>query len=161
MGHFSCRFLLVLLVVAVCSAELAAQDDGWQIVQQIAAGEQVKIVLNNGKSHKGVMRSASEDAVVIGNGETYQNEQVRRVLVKKRGHRGRNALIGLGIGAGTGLGVGAAIDNDCSPNSFFCTGNSGKAVLTPLFGGVGAGIGALIPTGGWREVYKSKQKPRS
>lgn len=155
MAHFPRRSLFVLGIALLSPASIA-QDVGWQAVKQIVPGEQVKIVLSNGKSHKGALQSASDDAVAIGNGETYQKQEVRRVLVKKRGHRRRNALIGLGIGAGVGLAGGAAIDNDCSKTSIICTGNRGKAILTPVFGILGTGIGALVPTGGWREVYRSR-----
>lgn len=156
MIRFPVKALLVLLGLVGLTALAAAQNGDWATVKQLLPGDQVKIVLNNGKSYKGVLRSAGDDAVSIGNGESYQKQDVRRVLLRKASHRGRNALIGLGIGAATGLGTGAAVDSDCSKTSFMCTGNLGKAVLTPLFGGIGAGIGALIPTGGWREVYRSK-----
>jgi len=92
-----------------------------------------------------------------GEGEqTLARDQVKRVSIRSKGHRGRNALIGAGIGAGAGLGIGASIDNNCSKTSIVCTGNKGKAILTPAFGLLGAGIGALIPAGGWREVYRSR-----
>jgi hypothetical protein len=39
--------------------------------------------------------------------------------------------------------------------SFYCTGNKGKALATPLFGLLGAGIGAALPTGRWHELYRA------
>lgn len=150
------KLLFALLPIVVLSSLSGAQDIGWETVKQIPQGKAIKIVLISGKSHKGVLQSVSDDAIALGASESYPKQDIQRVLVKKPGHRGRNALIGLGIGAVTGLGIGAAADNDCSKTSFFCTGNMGKAIGTPLFGGLGAGIGALIPTGGWREVYRSK-----
>lgn len=150
------RFLSALLAIVVLSSLSGAQDINWEAVRQIPQGTAVKIVLISGKSHKGVLQSVSDDAISLGGTESYPKQDIQRVLVKKPGHRGRNALIGLGIGAATGLGIGAAADNDCSKTSFFCTGNMGKAIGTPLFGALGAGIGALIPTGGWREVYRNK-----
>jgi hypothetical protein len=52
------------------------------------------------------------------------------------------------------LGFGAALDHSCSQNGGFCFKNAGKELLPPFFGLAGAGIGALIPTGGWQEVYR-------
>lgn len=156
MMRFLSKSLFALLGLGVLSSSTVAQNGDWANLKQLLPGEQMKVILNNGKSHKGVLRSVSDDAVTIGNGESYQRQDVRRVLLRKPSHRGRNALIGLGIGAAAGLGTGAAVDSDCSKTSFMCTGNLGKAVLTPLFGGIGAGIGALLPTGGWREMYRIK-----
>jgi len=42
-------------------------------------------------------------------------------------------------------------DNDCSSQSNACTGNKGKAIPTPVFGLIGAGMGALLPASGWQE----------
>ncbi len=154
--HSLWRVPFALLAVALLSSISSAQDAGWQTLKQLAPGEQVKIVLNGGPSHRGALQSVGDDAIVIGNGESYPKQDVRRVLVRKRGHRGRNALIGLGIGAGAGLAGGAIIDNDCSKTSIICTGNAGKAILTPVFGVLGLTIGAVLPSGGWREIYRSR-----
>ena len=69
----------------------------------------------------------------------------------------RHALIGLGIGAAGGLGLGAGIDAGCNPHAFLgCLAgpNFGKEVLTPVGAVIGFGIGAVLPAGGWREVYR-------
>src|SRR6266849_2454449 len=42
-------------------------------------------------------------------------------------------------------------DNDCSSHSNACTGNKGNAIPTPVFGLIGAGMGALLPASGWQE----------
>ena len=100
------------------------------------------------------MQEVSDSALTLSTG-VIQKQEIRRVWVKGHGHRLRNTLIGAGIGAGVGLGFGAAIDSDCSPNSFFCTGNKGKAIGTPLFAALGAGIGAVLPAHSWKQVYRS------
>ena len=75
--------------------------------------------------------------------------------MKKQGHRGRYALIGLGTGAAAGAAVGAG---SYSPCSGFCILSPTRAqdagFGAVVFGVVGVLIGALIPTGGWHEVYK-------
>jgi hypothetical protein len=71
-------------------------------------------------------------------------------MVKGKGHRGRNALIGLGIGAGAGLAIGAGEDSKSNQLGPRC----GKDVLTPLGGIIGAGMSAIIPRG-FHETYRA------
>ena len=157
-----CRFkasLVFGLAIAALSSHTCIGQSDWNVVQQLTSGQELKIVLKEGGSRRGTFESATDSSVVMrskNNQQTLSREQVNRILVKRKGHRGRNALIGAGIGAGAGLGAGAAIENDCAKTSIICTGNKGKAILTPVFGLLGAGIGALIPSGGWREVYRSR-----
>ncbi|HET8826311.1 MAG TPA: hypothetical protein VFM77_14330 [Terriglobales bacterium] len=158
MGSKKALLLLAVGFSALCSTYCQGQSE-WSVVQQLTSGQVVKIVLKEGGSRRGSFESANDSGVVIRSGESEQTlarDQVKRISIKGKGHRGRNALIGAGIGAGAGLGAGAAIDNDCSKNSIVCTGNKGKAILTPVFGLLGAGIGALIPSGGWHEIYRSR-----
>lgn len=145
--------------IAVLSAQFCLGQSDWSVVQQLSSGQVIKVILKDGASRRGSFESADDGGVVIRSGkseQTFSRDEVTRLLVKGKSHRGRNALIGAGIGAGAGLGTGAAIDNDCSKTSIVCTGNKGKAILTPVFGLLGAGIGALIPSGGWHEVYRSR-----
>jgi len=137
---------------------LAAQNTAWGTLRQLTPGQQVQVVLSDKKSYKGEFQSVSDEVIIIhakGGDQTHSRQNIQRVSSRRPGHRGRHALIGAAIGASAGLGTGAAIDNDCSPQSIVCTGNKGKAILTPVFGLIGAGIGALLPSGGWQEVYRS------
>jgi hypothetical protein len=143
---------VVFLLVAVG----AAQSGDWASVQALAQGEQIKVALQNGGTIHGKFQSASDTGLVIAAGagqQTPSRENVRSISTKHHSHRGRHALIGAAIGAGTGLGIGASIDNDCTKTSFVCTGNRGKAILTPAFAVIGAAIGAALPAGGWQKVY--------
>ena len=82
---------------------------------------------------------------------------IASVSTKGRNHRLRNALIGFGGGAGVGLIAGTASDSGCPKNGCFRVGkNLGKEVLTPLGALIGVTVGALLPTGGWRDVYRAK-----
>lgn len=152
-------WIVLAFGIALFSSQFCLGQSGWSVVQQLTPGQEIKVVLEDGVSRRGSFESANDSGVVIRSGkgeQTVSRDQVARILVKGKSHRKRNALIGAGIGAGAGLGAGAAIDNDCSKTSIICTGNKGKAILTPVFGLLGAGIGALIPSGGWREVYRSR-----
>ena len=149
-------FLAIALILAPSLNAAIASD--WASLKQLTPGERVKVSLTAGTSVQGELQSLTDDALVVHSSrgdQTFARETILRVSVKSAGHRGRHALIGAAIGAGAGLGMGAAIDADCGPNSIVCTGNKGKAISTPLFGLLGAGIGALLPAGGWREVYRS------
>ena len=155
---FCLRVVFPLLSLLVSSSLGVAQNPAWSNLKQLSPGQQVRIVINGKKSFKGQFQSTTDDAVIIrsrGTDQSVSRTSVQQVSLRRAGHRGRHALIGAAIGAGAGLGTGAAIDNDCSPNSIVCTGNKGKAILTPVFGLLGAGIGALLPAGGWQEVYRS------
>jgi hypothetical protein len=147
--------VVVLLLIAV---GVAQSGGDWATVQALAPGESIKVALQNGSTTHGKFQSASNTGLRIGSGarqETLLRENIRSVSVKHNGHRGRHALIGAAIGAGAGLGIGVAVDNDCTKNTIVCTGNKGKAILTPAFALIGAAIGAALPAGGWREVYRS------
>lgn len=156
----SIRALLIFaLGIAALSSHLCAAQSEWSVVQQLISGQDLKVVLKEAGSRRGSFESANDSSIVVRSGnseQTLSRDQVTRILVKGKSHRKRNALIGAGVGAGAGLGLGASIDNNCSSTSIVCTGNKGKAILTPVFGLLGAGIGALIPSGGWREVYRSR-----
>ena len=137
----------------------AVEKSDWSSLKQIAPGQTVKVTVRDGASSQGDFQSATEDVLLLrvaGEDRSIARETVQRVAIKTNSHRGKHALIGAAIGAGGGLGAGIAIDNDCSATSIVCTGNKGKAIATPLFALLGAGIGALLPAGGWREVYRAR-----
>jgi hypothetical protein len=152
-------WLLPLLALIADPSLRAAEKSDWSNLKQIAAGRAIKVAVKGGTSSQGEFQSATEDALVVrvaGGDRSIARDTVQRVSLKRNGHRGKHALIGAAIGASAGLGAGIAIDNDCSPNSIICTGNKGKAILTPGFAVIGAGIGALLPAGGWREIYRAR-----
>lgn len=149
-------FLSVLLINSpLCGAE----NPEWNNLKQLSPGQQVRVQLNDSKFSKGRFQSVSDDAIIVrakGADKTFHRSDVQLVSLRRSGHRVRHALIGAAIGAGAGLGTGAAIDNDCTRQSIVCTGNKGKAILTPAFAVIGAGIGALLPAGSWQELYRQK-----
>ena len=149
------RFVLLLAGI-IYSSLLYASDPAWNNLKQLSPGQQIRVVLNDKKSIKGQFQSVTDDVLVVeahGSEQSLSRDRVQKVALHREGHRGRHILIGAAIGAGAGLGTGAAIDSDCSSSSFFCTGNKGKAILTPVFALIGAGIGAALPARGWQEIY--------
>lgn len=147
------RFAAALaLAVATAAAQTTAAT--WNSVRALPAGTEVRIAAG-ARTVRGKIDRVTDDALAVtsGNGqEMFSQQEVSRVWVKKPGHRKRNTLIGLGIGAGAGLGVALAASS-CS--GFSCIGSSAVEVGAPVaLAVVGTAIGAVIPTGGWREVYR-------
>ena len=133
---------------------MAAQSPSWLAVQAIAPGTEIRVA--SARVVRGTLQSLTEDSLLLRTSagqEMFARPQVKRVSIREKGHRGRNTLIGLGVGAGVGLVFGALGDANCGPN---CTmpKNFGKEALPPVFGGVGALVGLIIPSGGWQVVYR-------
>jgi hypothetical protein len=131
----------------------------WDSLKKLSAGQDIQVVQKGAQSSQGTFRSMNDEAIVVnqaGGEQTIDRQSVVRVSTKGRGHRKRNALIGAGIGAGAGAGIGAGIDSSCTCTNGFFPSNTGVYVLTPLGAIVGAIIGAVIPSGGWHEVYRAR-----
>jgi protein involved in polysaccharide export with SLBB domain len=155
---------LLLLVVPTLLAQSTAN---WDRIKHLGAGDRVRISLTGGRKLEGDFQNATEDAVMVDTSksdETLNRAMVARVSLRGKSHRSRNALIGLGAGAGAGLILGVVIDS-CrnngsflNPNFTICVvpANAGKEVLTPVGALLGLAVGAVIPTGGWRDLYRVK-----
>ena len=107
----------------------------------------------------GNLQNVSDDSLAVNSGkgqEMFTRQEVVRVSVKKSDHRRRDALIGLGIGAGVGALFGGAAS--CDTGGVVCISKPSKGALVGIgalgVGAVGALIGVLLPTGGWRKVYE-------
>src|SRR5487761_568383 len=86
-----------LVALMFSPAVRAAQKSDWGAVKQLSEGQQIRIVLNDGKSYGGEFRSANDEAIsarLNGDDQTFNRPSVRRISSKGVGHRGRNALIG-------------------------------------------------------------------
>jgi hypothetical protein len=123
----------------------------WDNLSQLYPGQEIRIKRNDAKTIRGNFRSGSDEAIVIiltSGDQTISRPSVTRISIRKNGHRWRNTLIGVGIGAGTGYGIGAA-----SEDNFM----RGASTIAGVFLGVivGAIGGAVIPSGGWRDIYKT------
>jgi hypothetical protein len=147
--------LLGMVTFAPPAAAAPPQDKrNWDNLKQLAPNEQVRIVLNDARSYRGEFQSVSEGAIVVRlatGAQSFAKENVLRVSTKGASHTRRNALIGaaVGFGAGTAIVAVACLSNDC------------KGAVAPILGAtagapVGALVGFVIPTGGWRDVYRAR-----
>jgi hypothetical protein len=140
-------------------------QNNWDNLRQLGPGQQIRIVLNDAESYTGQFQSASDERLVVrtgGTDQTFERQNVLRVSTRGTSHRGRNALIGLAVGAGAGVIVGVASpelgQGKCAQGS--CV-DAGTVSILGFWGGVlGAGLGAVIPTGGWHDVYRAATKPK-
>jgi len=142
----------VLLLAATVAAQTHASC--WDAVKALAAGTDVR-VMNGSRTVNGKIERVTDEVIVVTSAkrqESFRQQDVTRVSLKKSRHRRRNALIGLGVGAGVGFGVGVAADASCT--SFCFGGNFGKAIFTPMGAIAGVLVRALLPSGGWREIHK-------
>jgi hypothetical protein len=132
----------------------------WNNVKALSVGTSVRISVGS-RTVNGQVHATTDDSLALDSKkgqEMFTRQEVMRVSVKKTSHRGRNTLIGLGAGAGIGVVVGvASLHQDCTGICFLNpTRGQAAGIGAILFGVIGTAVGALIPTGGWREVYKQQ-----
>lgn len=147
--------ILVLAFTAPAAAQSTAQS--WDSVKALTAGESVRVTAGSG-TVSGPLQIATDDSLTVGTGQGSQiftRQQISRVSVKKQNHRGRNTLIGLSVGAAAGAGAAAAAHGSNSSSGFnFGSRGAWAGAGAAIFGVLGAIVGAVIPTGGWQDVYK-------
>jgi hypothetical protein len=134
------------------TAQPAPATAQWANLTHLEGGTEIRVVLADGRSLRGLLGSVSPDSLAINTAasqESLARQNIKQVSLKRAGHRGRK--IGMAIGAAAGLGTGAAIDR--GDGRWFP--NLGKAIFTPLGALVGAVVGVAIPTGGWKVVYRA------
>jgi hypothetical protein len=163
---YKAKVFSLLLVTTIFSISLPAQEPGehsWGNLQRLRVGQKIEVVDTNLKKHKGAFLSFSDEAISLRVKKQevgVQREDVFRVSLREKSKRLRNALIGLAIGAGAGV---AAIEicAQASSGSLPCAGQDFRAVayaiLVPVGGGIGAGIGAAFPPG-YQTIYRAEGK---
>ncbi len=151
---------LAATLAAAAAAQQANPIANWANLNQLVTGAEIRVTLAAGKTMRGFAQGVTPESLSMNtkaSQETLAREDIRRVALKRPGHRGRNTLIGLAVGTGAGLAIGAGADSQNS-HGFMdlrgCWPLSCKAVYTPLGALVGSVVGVALPTGGWRDVYR-------
>src|ERR1035437_7623599 len=111
------RICLLALLAAVLAATTAAQQAkpiaNWVNLNQLVTGSEIRVTLATGKTMRGFVQRVTAESLAINattSREMLSRQDIRRVELKKPGHRGRNTLIGLAVGTGAGLAIGAGVD---------------------------------------------------
>jgi hypothetical protein len=154
--HIFLPALLAATLAATAAAQQAKPIANWANLNQLVTGAEIRVTLANGKTLRGFMQRATPESLAINattSQEMLSRPDIRRVELKRPGHRGRNTLIGLAVGTGAGLAVGAGVDSQRRPGDWFP--DFGKAALSPLGALIGTVVGVALPTGGWRDVYRA------
>jgi hypothetical protein len=138
---------------SVNAAESKSTQANWENLKQLAAGQQIRVVLDDAKSYRAQFQRVSDEGLVVhaGGGEqTFERQKILRVSTKGASHRGPNAAIGASIGGAGGALIGA------NPSTAFSQVSRGRSMLFGMLSGIGVGIavGAAMPTGGWHDVYR-------
>ena len=144
-------------ISTVCAQQGKSTQANWDNLKGLTPGDDIRIVLNDKKTYRAQFQSVSEESIVVrlGTGDqTFTRESILRISTKGKSHRLRNA----GLGAAMGVGLGAITAASTSRNDSEAQA-LGWVFIPPLLGAVGAGVGALLPTGGWHDVYRAATKP--
>jgi hypothetical protein len=148
--------ILALFLAPFLAAQPPARSD-WANLNRLTAGDEIRVTIATRGPVRARFQRATNESLIVntpGKEEPLDRASVVAVAIKGESHRKRNALIGLGVGAGVGLGVGAGIDASQCHNCFNFLPNIGKEVLTPVGALLGVTVGALLPTGGWHDIYR-------
>src|SRR5262245_33166750 len=145
----------VLAATAMSAVPLRAQSDrtSWNNLKKAKVGQEIEIVLNDTTSYKGTLNSWN-DAGIIAQVSTdemmFTRSDIMRVALHKPGHRLRHTLIAAGIGAA----FGGIYDASCG-NGFVCPRGNNRLALASVTAGIGALVGAGLPSGkGWEVIYR-------
>ncbi|MGD1102544.1 MAG: hypothetical protein ABSA59_10800 [Terriglobia bacterium] len=158
-----CLGLMVLTLGMAVRPAFGGDDKNqaaWDKLKKLSAGQQVQVVLKGAQTASGNFRSVTDEAMVVSTpagDQTLSRQSIVRVSAKGKGHRMRNTLIGAGVGAGAMAAIGAA-KGGCG-QGVSCIGiTRGEAIgiYTGLGAIGGAIVGAILPTGGWHEVYRAR-----
>ena len=144
--------------VGVKGAEPAKEIAKWANLNQLSAGQQIQVVLNDAKSYRGRFQSVSEDTLTVRleTGEqSFDRKSVLRVSAKAGSHRLRNAALGGLIGIAAGAGIGAAAGRSAKGFTKINTNvDTGAGAIIGL--GAGVGVGAALPAAAWRTFYRAR-----
>jgi hypothetical protein len=149
-----CAVGLSPLFALAAAAQTSPPD--WDKVRALASTTDIRVEYDNGKPTQGKVESTTDSSLTISPGaQSFSRTQIVSVSVKKNGHRVRNTFIGLGVGLAAGIGIGAASASRCHQGELCGIAAGAEVGIGGALGMIGGTvIGAVWPTGGWREMYR-------
>jgi hypothetical protein len=154
------RIIYVLALAAFCvpaPGQSQAGDRTWDTVQALAPGTEILVAPKGPGDVKGKVKAVTEDSIVMMSGKrekTFLRGDIAWISVrvsrrKKHVLSGtkRGAVIGAGIGVGFGVLCSAAVGADGAACYIAIPVGAG------MYAGLGAALGAIVPGGGWRQIY--------
>ena len=142
MGATAASFALV--------AVLWVQDEGWSRVLALAPDCDIKVEADDTLVFRGRLHAVDDQSLTLiaaGHEQTIARGRIRRIALNTgTSHRKRNVIIGL-------LGAAVVTSLSCAGKGPACT-EASPLTFYPL-AGAGVLIGAAIPSGEWKEVYRT------
>ncbi|SRR5258708_729276 len=135
--------LACFLILLPCSLRAQDKKGDWKALYGLRSGEKIELVETGMKKHTGTFSTVTDEAIQFREGANdvgIPKENVARVTLLEKSHRGRNALILGAVGAGAGAGIGAAASR--------CSNSTGSFNLCGLARGAEVGLGAVIGLAG-------------
>ncbi|MGA3324739.1 MAG: hypothetical protein ABSF45_09715 [Terriglobia bacterium] len=161
----SAGFLVLALLAASFNTWTASGQDSkgrlsnWDNLKSLTPGQEIRVQMNSDKSYQGGFESLSNDGITLrqpAGEQTLARKDISRISqMNGQNHRARNVLIGTVIGAGLGLAAGLETDHVIWSHVAPPTNPHWALIGTPVVAGTGALIGAVIPTGRSRDIYRS------
>ena len=113
--------------------------EAWAALSGVARDEKLLVQLKNNEMIEGRFLSVTETTIVLYRGQTtrtIERADAQRIYTLNGRARSNSALVGAGLGAAAGVGVGAGV--------YLPSRDTASGATIPLFGAIGAGLGALI-----------------
>ena len=110
-SHVNKTFVMAAFAFAALGMSCAraqSPKSNWDNLNGLPPGAEIRVFLAGGKTVRGFLQKADADSLAITattSQERLPRQDVKRIQLKRQGHRGRNTLIGLGVGAAAGLGA--------------------------------------------------------
>lgn len=153
---------------AASGRESKKQINNWDDLKSLTRRDEIRVVMNDLKSYQGEFESLSDEGITLRTKSTGEQTLARKDVFRVsqnigEDHRTRNTALGMFIGGVAGLVIGMAPyykERNCTEGPAFNCGYPPNAhlleVLTPVGAVAGGFIGAVLPTGGWHDLYRAR-----
>ena len=155
------RITYLLALAALCvpaRGQSGAGGKTWDTVQALAPGTEILIAPKGPGDVKGKVEAVTEDSIVVMSGKrekTFLRGDIVRISLRvsrRKKHVLSGTKRGAVIGAGIGVGFGVLCSGAAGTDGAVCY--LAVPVGAGMYAGLGAALGAIVPAGGWREIYR-------